>query len=239
MRKAKLPAITDYAVGYRKPPQQSRFQKGQSGNSRGRRKGSKNSPSLGTERLKNILLEEAYRPVTIRDESGPVSIPVAQAIIRSMALKAAQGNLRAQEMIMSTIHAVEAEQEAQKLQAIINAAEYQEKTREHIESCKRNKLPEPEIYPHPDHVDINLNTGEVTIRGPISKADKNVWDMIWDMKATHEDGIKILCDELKKTRPNSRNWRTLNEEIKSCQFQLRFLKSIYGKPGKSRSFTLM
>lgn len=36
----------EYAVGKRKPPQHSRFKKGQSGNPSGRRKGTKNLATL-------------------------------------------------------------------------------------------------------------------------------------------------------------------------------------------------
>jgi Family of unknown function (DUF5681) len=42
-----------YEVGYRKPPKHSRFRKGQSGNPRGKPRGTKNSATL----LKQALLE--------------------------------------------------------------------------------------------------------------------------------------------------------------------------------------
>ncbi len=57
-----LVARPGYEVGYAKPPEGSKFRKGVSGNPRGRPKGSKNKlPALHEERMKAIILEEAYR----------------------------------------------------------------------------------------------------------------------------------------------------------------------------------
>ena len=56
------PESQTYEVGYRKPPVATRFQPGQSGNPRGRKKDSKNKiPALAEERIKKLILEEAYR----------------------------------------------------------------------------------------------------------------------------------------------------------------------------------
>lgn len=55
-----LVARPGYEVGYGKPPEDTRFRKGQSGNPRGRPKGAKNKlPALNEERMKTIILEEA------------------------------------------------------------------------------------------------------------------------------------------------------------------------------------
>ena len=49
---------SDYEVGYRKPPKHTRFKPGQSGNLRGRPKGTKN--------LKTDLMEELGEKILIR-----------------------------------------------------------------------------------------------------------------------------------------------------------------------------
>lgn len=87
--RARRPPASDYEVGYGKPPQQTRFKPGQSGNPRGRPKGAKAKPALPAlhdERLKSIIIEEAYRLVGINDPRGELSIPMAQAVVRSLAV---------------------------------------------------------------------------------------------------------------------------------------------------------
>lgn len=52
----------DYEVGYKKPPKHSQFKKGQSGNSKGRPKGSKNANTL--------IHEIANEVITVRARNG-------------------------------------------------------------------------------------------------------------------------------------------------------------------------
>jgi hypothetical protein len=55
-RQLKLVPPRDYEVGYAKPPARTRFKPGQSGNPKGRPRGSKNArPSLSEERIKTLI----------------------------------------------------------------------------------------------------------------------------------------------------------------------------------------
>ena len=77
-----------YEVGYCKPPTTTRFQKGKSGNPRGRPKEAKDKfPAINEERMKSILIEEAYRAIKVRDGSREVTIPMIRAVVRSMRLR--------------------------------------------------------------------------------------------------------------------------------------------------------
>ena len=104
--------VAVYDVGYGKPPATTRFKAGQSGNPRGRPKGSSNKakmPALNEERMKSILLEEAYRTIKVNEGAGQISVPMAQAVIRSLAVNAAKGNQRAQRLFTELLFTTERE----------------------------------------------------------------------------------------------------------------------------------
>ena len=56
-----------YEVGNCKPPKHSQFQKGKSGNAKGRPKGSKN--------LKTLIREEFLKPITVVEKGKSTKIP--------------------------------------------------------------------------------------------------------------------------------------------------------------------
>ena len=103
-KKLALPSQPDqknYEVGYAKPPVSTRFKPGVSGNPHGRPRGAKNKkPEPSEERLKQIILDEAYRHVTINEGGKKNSISMAEAVMRSITVNAAKGEPRAQKMFI-------------------------------------------------------------------------------------------------------------------------------------------
>lgn len=99
----------DAGVGYGRPPQATRFRKGQSGNPAGKRKGTRNRPDAFGERLRALLFKEAYRPFKVKVGAREITMPLAQAALRSLTDAAAKGEPRALAAFFKMLSAGEAE----------------------------------------------------------------------------------------------------------------------------------
>jgi len=81
------------AVGYRRPPVNRQFKPGQSGNPRGRPKGSKNFPTM--------FAEAMSRPVTVRDKKGKIrTLSKQELMVEVMVNKALAGDPKAFAMVV-------------------------------------------------------------------------------------------------------------------------------------------
>jgi hypothetical protein len=220
----------DYDVGYAKPPLSTRFRRGQPGNPSGRRKGSIKKtaalPALNDERLKTIILEEAYRSISINDPNGQVDIPMAQAVVRSLAVNAAKGNQRAQRLFTELLTSVERDNKKLHDEWLRTAINYKAEWDEELARRKKFGVEAPPPLPHPDDIIIDMNTGSVRIKGPMTKEDKVKWDHLRDLKATIKLDIEEMT-ELLATQPEDRD--QLNEEIQHSQRLLKMITTAIGE----------
>lgn len=197
LRRGKIEAAR-YEVGYGKPPAATRFQKGQSGNLKGRPKGARNrrSEAANAERLNGIILDEAYRTISVRDGASTVDIPMAQAIVRSLAVKAAKGDARSQKHFMDLLRTTEAEKLRKLEEWMETAIEYKANWELEIERCQRLGLEVPEPVPHPDHVIVDLRRGEVRVVGPMTDQEKVVWDRMHQAREDSHEEIRFAKEQL-------------------------------------------
>lgn len=84
---SKFEAPTAYEVGYRKPPRETQFRAGSSGNPKGRPKGSKNFES------KVIAIFD--RKIVIQEKGRPRRITMADAILMKLTAQAIAGDMSA------------------------------------------------------------------------------------------------------------------------------------------------
>lgn len=162
---------------YRKPPVEFQFKKGRSGNPKGRPKKEAIQPGLAAlgggiaDRLNTMALDEATRLLTVREGDKVSKIPAFQALLRTMFRAAAQGDTKAGRPLLELITRAESGRAGAALEILQHAAQYKEKYLEIFEKNEREGLDPLEIYPHPDDILIDENTGEVKIDGPRNKEE--------------------------------------------------------------------
>ena len=93
----------DYEVGYGKPPRETRFAKGQSGNPRGRPSGAKNFATL--------LREALNEPVIVTENGGRRKVSKRQAIITQLVNRSATADFRAIKILLDIVRDIERQTE--------------------------------------------------------------------------------------------------------------------------------
>jgi hypothetical protein len=188
-----------YEVGYGKPPEETRFKKGQSGNPKGRPKGAKTRPP-DHDRLASIFLEEAYREITLRDGGREVSVPMVQAAIRTQFVKSARGTARSAQVVLEMLRAIEDRKRhdhEEFLQAVIT---YKTECEAEIADRKRRGLPEPDLDIHPDHLVLDLVTGTVDLIKPLTDEERKLIENIQAITSELEVELDQHDRRLKRTR---------------------------------------
>jgi hypothetical protein len=97
---------SDYEVGYGKPPEQFRFKKGQSGNPKGRPRGSKNFMTL--------LHKGLEQRVPVQENGRRRRISKREAMVTQAINKAASGDLKALQFLLPQILTADAMAQARR-----------------------------------------------------------------------------------------------------------------------------
>src|SRR5689334_8834296 len=98
---------SEYEVGYRKPPRQSRWAKGTSGNYAGRprKKKSPIGPSYSFDPFLENFLNEMWRPVALQEGEQSIELPAFTALIRAMLTRALNGDQRTAKFLFQRMEA--------------------------------------------------------------------------------------------------------------------------------------
>lgn len=191
MQNRKVNPATLYDVGYGKPPENTQFEKGKSGNPKGRPKGSKNkNPLIKLNQFNHLFSQSMQAVVSANEETGEPPKTVYLALLDIVKERAFGGDLKALQFLIKTSHQIDQTERIRSEKIVEKMHEYKIVTTMEIKHREYKGYSINHILPHPDHVHIDLNNVEVYIRGPSNKKEKELWDII-------HAGIKQLIEQIK------------------------------------------
>jgi Family of unknown function (DUF5681) len=107
----------DYEVGYGKPPLHTRFQKGKSGNPKGRPRGKKN--------MSTLLSTALNASIVVVANGRRKKITKREAIVTQLVNKSAAADLKATQIVLAMLRELEAQHDSSPDAAVFTEADHE------------------------------------------------------------------------------------------------------------------
>jgi hypothetical protein len=108
-------------------------------------------------------------------------------------------NQRAQRLFTQILAATETANKRLHDEWLETAITYKTEWESEIERCRRQGIEPPNPLPHPDDIVIDMRTGTVRIKGPMTPEEKKEWDWLRERKVEFEKELtelqQLLIDE--------------------------------------------
>ena len=158
-----------------------------------------------------MLMEEAYRKVTVREGEKAIELPAIQAVFRAMNVSAIKGNRFAQRTLAELVRGVEEEDRKLRSDHMQAAIEYKLGWEKAIADARRHGGEEPKPLPHPDDIIIDLGNGKIIYAGPRTPEEKREWDRAVRCRDSAQEEVSYCADRYKRTRNAERKARWLED----------------------------
>ena len=122
----------------------------------------------------------------MRDGTRNVTVPIAQAVIRSLAVNAVKGNHRAQRLFSELLETTERANKRLHDEWLETAISYKVEWEQDLERRQSHGIVATDPIPHPDDIEIDMNTGQVLIKGPMTGEEKAKRDLLRQRKTELE-----------------------------------------------------
>jgi len=161
----------DYTVGYGRPPVATRFEKGRSGNPKGRPKLSPMQPlDLAAEPSKAALHKAISRPVRVRRGDKIEEVPAIEAMAEALLNKAIGGSRLHIRMVQEQVREQEAEKRRERIQIHDYWQKHMRENQRLLDEAKAAGRPPPRVLPHPLDIVFGEPFEAVRLLGPPDEA---------------------------------------------------------------------
>jgi hypothetical protein len=153
-----------YELGRGRPPIETRFQPGRSGNPRGRPSKPKRDyrGTYGAAWFDEVVLDEVYRHVPVSEEGRTFYLTTLQAAVRAIGAAAAKGSRLHARLLFELTDRIESRRAAQRTAILDDALDTKAQWADLAALAEQHAQPVPEPpCPHPDSLRIDPRTGLV------------------------------------------------------------------------------
>ncbi|MEZ5732940.1 MAG: DUF5681 domain-containing protein [Paracoccaceae bacterium] len=179
----------------------------------------------------------AYRTITVRDGDRNVTVPMAQANMRSLAVNAAKGQRRAQRLFAELLASVETSNKQLNDEYLNASVDYKiawELELDRRDSLGITDLPDP--VPHPDHIVIDMDRGTARIMGPMTRAEEAELKLWRDRREDFVEELAWLEEQL-ETEKDAQLRQALEDDAASTRKVLNIIDTALAhvpEPGSTR-----